>query len=142
VAWRDCTCGRRFVPRTGSHRFCTPVCRERYKLATGKRTKQAKYGAEHRRIRAALDVRVQAGLESCTRCGEPIEPGTRWHLDHDDATGAHRGAAHASCNAAAGGAKSNLDARMRERTDGYLEDAGGRLYRRDVGGPSPVSRAW
>lgn len=112
MAWKNCPCGRRFVPRTGSHRYCSPACRERFRVIDGKPSRRQRYGGGHRRLRAAVDVVVQAGEAVCTRCTEPIAPGTPWHLDHDDQTGGYRGPAHASCNSAAGAAKGNLDARM------------------------------
>jgi hypothetical protein len=94
-----------------------------------------------------MDVRVQAGLENCVRCEEPIAPGEDWQLDHDDAPGAgYRGASHRSCNAAAGGAKSHLDAaEPRRRGDGYFEDTDGQIFIRDPhdsGTYTRVSRAW
>jgi hypothetical protein len=48
---------------------------------------------------------VAAGLAGCARCGEPIEAGSAWALDHRDdrlpRTGPPR------CNAQAGAAKTN-----------------------------------
>jgi len=59
-----------------------------------------KYGARHRRARAIVAYRVEAGLAICSRCGEPIEPGSLWDLDHLDggARGEYLGPSHASCN--------------------------------------------
>jgi hypothetical protein len=95
-------CGRRFVPRTGTHRFCTAVCRERARLKVRPPRERARYGAAHRRLRASLAATVQFGLAACVRCGQVIEPGAAWDLDHDDA-GGYLGPAHAGCNRAAGG---------------------------------------
>jgi hypothetical protein len=35
-------------------------------------------------MRARLDPVVALGDTPCVRCGELIEPGAKWHLDHRD----------------------------------------------------------
>ena len=47
---------------------------------------------------------VDAGLATCARCQQPILPGKKWHLDHDDENRRrYIGVSHASCNGQAGG---------------------------------------
>lgn len=69
---------------------------------------QRGYGAEHQRTRTTLDIRVQAGLVDCARCGNRIKQGEPWHLDHNDADrGKYLGPSHAFCNTSAGGRKAH-----------------------------------
>ena len=69
------------------------------------------YGWEHQKARAEWAVRVEAGECNCTRCGGWVEPGTAWHLDHDDLRTGYLGAAHAACNTWAGSVKAAAQAR-------------------------------
>lgn len=63
------------------------------------RTTAQGYGTAHQRLRAQWTPYVQAGVVHCWRCGEPIEPGTRWHLGHDDHDRTqYRGPEHERCN--------------------------------------------
>ena len=39
---------------------------------------------EHRKLRAQCKRDVDAGNGHCWRCGTWIQPGTAWHLGHDD----------------------------------------------------------
>jgi hypothetical protein len=100
VAKAPCpVCGRTFFTRTGTHRFCTPVCRARAKTrAPGV---AARYGCDHQELRQRVAPAVASGLATCTRCSLPIEPGQRWDLDHRE-NGGYRGPSHSSCNRAAG----------------------------------------
>jgi hypothetical protein len=67
-----------------------------------KRLRNREYLGRHRRIRAALLPSVGAGLQVCARCGEPIEPGEKWHLGHDDRDRRYySGPEHAICNSTA-----------------------------------------
>jgi hypothetical protein len=52
----------------------------RKRKASGK--KPSKYGAEHRRQRAAWARYVKMGSASCWRCGKHLDPGGKWHLGH------------------------------------------------------------
>lgn len=71
---------------------------------------QRGYGAAHQRTRTTLDIRVQAGLINCARCGQRIQPGQPWHLDHDDEDKSrYIGPSHARCNTSAGGLKAHSD---------------------------------
>lgn len=63
------------------------------------------YGWAHQRARKRWAAVVNAGHATCTRCGIWIEPGTPWHLDHNDARTGYLGAAHATCNVIAGARK-------------------------------------
>ena len=50
-------------------------------------------------MRQRLDPVVQTGTVPCARCGELIEPGSKWQLDHRDDGRGWLGPSHASCNA-------------------------------------------
>jgi hypothetical protein len=61
---------------------------------------------------AAVAAGVSAGfrfavgaLAVCSRCGGPISPRERWHLDHTDDRRGYIGVAHAYCNLRAAGIK-------------------------------------
>jgi hypothetical protein len=57
------------------------------------------YGPAHRARRKLLEPLVASGAVACARCGEPIEPSERWHLDHDDIDKTkYIGASHERCN--------------------------------------------
>jgi hypothetical protein len=56
------------------------------------------YGSNHRAERRRWESLVQAGAAVCVRCGFPIPPGTRFHLDHRDDRLGCLGVSHASCN--------------------------------------------
>ena len=56
------------------------------------------YGAPHQRLRRAIAVQVDAGQALCTRCGQLIEPGSAWDLDHTDDRSGYLGPAHAAHN--------------------------------------------
>jgi hypothetical protein len=102
MAERACpVCGRRFFARTGSHTYCTPVCRARTQHRPGGK---ARYGHEYRKDRRAWAVEVKRGIVPCAGCDELIRPDEAWHLDHLD-NGLLR-PSHAGCNVAAGGRKS------------------------------------
>lgn len=58
------------------------------------------YGYQHQKERARWKPIVEAGGVNCARCGNPIIPGTKWHLDHNDNGEGYRGASHATCNVA------------------------------------------
>lgn len=61
-------------------------------------TTQRGYGAAHQALRKSWKPRVDAGLVACWRCRRLIEPGSRWHLGHNDARTGYMGPEHASCN--------------------------------------------
>jgi hypothetical protein len=105
MAERQCPqCGRYFYARTGSHRFCTPVCREAARSRMPGR--RAKYGWQHQQTRRRVADAVATGFAPCSRCGELIDPTGPWDLDHSDDGHGYAGPAHARCNRAAGAAKS------------------------------------
>ena len=65
------------------------------------------YGWAHQRERARQALIVAAGQAYCWRCGGWIQPGSEWHLGHDD-NRVTRGPEHArSCNLAAAARKTN-----------------------------------
>jgi hypothetical protein len=95
---RCSVCGRTFLRKTGSHRFCSAVCRERSRaLQPGRR---ARYSFSHQELRRRVGRLVVAGAAVCSRCGEPIDPGEPWDLDHEDNGVGYRGPSHAACNRA------------------------------------------
>ena len=131
-------CGRHFYPRTGTHRFCSPVCRERRKGEIRK-LQPARYGFTHQRTRKLVALEVAAGQARCPRCGEMILPGEPFDLDHADGAGngSYLGASHRSCNRAAGNKRE-----VREPFS-YWQDAQGRWWRADYQGvPVRASRQW
>jgi hypothetical protein len=65
-------------------------------------TTQRGYGHRHQMMRRKYASLVASGRASCSRCGEPIEPGTPWDLDHSDYDRTrYLGPSHSSCNRAA-----------------------------------------
>jgi hypothetical protein len=93
-------CGRSFLQRTGQHRFCTPVCRERARALVRVAGSPARYGHKHKKLRQAVAVQVAAGGVGCARCGGLIIRGDAWDLDHKDGGEGYLGPSHASCNRA------------------------------------------
>jgi hypothetical protein len=65
------------------------------------------YGSPHQAERRRWAPVVESGAAVCVRCGFPIAPGTRWHLDHDDDKIHYRGPAHARCNLIAAARRGN-----------------------------------
>ena len=65
------------------------------------------YTNAHVARRKQLAPLVATGQVNCFRCGEPIGPGQRWHLDHRDDRRGYLGAAHAVCNLRAAANKKN-----------------------------------
>lgn len=80
---------------------------------------QRGYGYRHRQLRRAWAPVVATGLVTCSRCPHRIAPHDRWDLDHTEDRSSYRGPAHASCNRAAGAAKTN---RRRTDVDGTSRD--------------------
>ncbi len=74
------------------------------------------YGHAHRQLRARLALVVERGEAVCCRCGRPIAPGSRWHVDHSDGdrreymSGPSGPTAHAKCNIRAAALKGNRSA--------------------------------
>lgn len=75
-------------------------------------TAQRGYGGQHQKLRTAL-LPFAYG-QPCGRCGQPMLPGQKLELDHDDHDRTlYRGMAHARCNRAAGARKLNAMRRMK-----------------------------
>jgi hypothetical protein len=56
------------------------------------------YGQSHRAVRERLIPIVAGGTTECSRCGERIEPGQDWDLDHSDDRRGYLGPSHRKCN--------------------------------------------
>jgi hypothetical protein len=70
------------------------------------------YTNAHVARRRQLEPLVATGQVSCCRCGQLIQPGQPWHLDHRDDRNGYLGPAHTTCNLRAAANKTNA---MRER---------------------------
>jgi hypothetical protein len=145
---RTCpVCARTFYPRTGQHTYCTPVCRERARVVTRAESQAAKYGNKHQQLRRALGLKVRQGGVLCARCGEPIDPGEAWDLDHADHGNGYLGASHARCNRDTSQRVDDTSHRLDMDESGfYLDARDGFLYQApEVTGskqPRQVSRRW
>lgn len=53
--------------------------------------------------RRRLEPLVASGLAVCARCGEPIEAGAAWDLDHSDDRSGYLAPSHLKCNRGHGG---------------------------------------
>ena len=95
---RCANCGRHYWPKAGSQRYCSVLCRETH---VPRLTGRSRYGAAHQRLRKQLEPAVATGGVSCVRCGQPIEPGESWDLEHSDKNPRmHSGVGHSRCNRA------------------------------------------
>jgi hypothetical protein len=70
------------------------------------RIRLQRYSTAHKRLRKQIAPRVAAGNASCARCGEPIQPGEKWDLDHTDDGSGYLGPSHVRCNRATAGRRS------------------------------------
>jgi hypothetical protein len=98
------------------------------------------YGTAHRAARERWRYLVERGQVACARCGKPILPGSRWHLDHADDRSGYLGPSHAACNLGAGAVKTN-----RARAAALRASAGAPSRARVSRGPVGVdrwSRCW
>ena len=66
-------------------------------------TSQRGYGYLHQQLRERLRPMVEAGMVRCPRCGQVIEGGERWELDHAPGKRGYLGPSHFRCNRSAGG---------------------------------------
>ena len=77
-----------------------------------------RYGYAHKRMRKRWGPKVRSGKVICARCGEPIAPGAKWDLDHDDANPRrYLGPSHRRCNRAT---ISHLKAKLEAPTERTL----------------------
>lgn len=112
-------CERPFETKRETQVYCTPECRSKRGDWGHRRSRVASadergYGKEHREERARWkrDV-VDKGLADCCLCGDPIDPQSKWHLDHTPDRTGYRGVAHAGCNVS-DGARRGITQRNRE----------------------------
>lgn len=89
--------------RAGSRCARCASARNRTKDAARGNRHQRGYGAGHDRTREDWQPRVEAGLVNCARCGQVIQPGLEWHLDHTDDRSGYLGPSHKRCNLSAAG---------------------------------------
>lgn len=94
--------------------YCLDCQRER-----GRRrgtTAQRGYGSRHQRLRNTWAPHINAGVVSCSRCGDPIAPREPWdlgHSDHDRTV--YTGPEHAACNRASASRGATVTAGKGER---------------------------
>lgn len=75
-------------------------CQRSVEIERGK-TSSRGYGSRHQKMRQEVAQNVSTGEARCARCGQPIDLGEAWHLDHTDDRAGWLGASHAACNIAA-----------------------------------------
>lgn len=62
------------------------------------------YDSQHTALRRRWKTRVDLGGVRCARCGQPIQPGGAFDLDHDDHDRSrYLGPSHPACNRATAG---------------------------------------
>jgi hypothetical protein len=61
------------------------------------------YGWGHQKLRKRLAPAVAAGMVTCARCGELIQPGEPWDLGHTEDRRGYAGPEHRRCNRATTG---------------------------------------
>jgi hypothetical protein len=72
------------------------------------------YTNAHVARRRQLEPLVATGQVRCCRCGQLIEPGQAWHLDHRDDRRGYLGPSHATCNLRAAAHKRNAARKERQ----------------------------
>lgn len=98
-------CPKPGCPRIVNRRYCVEHERE-YEAKRGN-SNQRGYGAAHQAMRAHLNRDMQSIGATCVLCGQRINPGEPWHLDHAPDRSGYRGPAHASCNTSDGGRRAH-----------------------------------
>lgn len=86
---------------SASGRYCPAHTRDREQQRGT--TSARGYGAPHQRQRARWAPDVSAGRVACARCGELIQPGEAWALDHTADRSGYLGPSHKFCNESAAG---------------------------------------
>ena len=107
VTKRPCaTPGCPVLVRPGAYRGRCAGCNRVVDRDRGTPTERG-YGARHRRLRAAIQARINSGQPiHCCHCGAVLR-GTAWHLDHNDERTDYRGPACIKCNLSAAGKASH-----------------------------------
>lgn len=99
-------CAKAGCPAITTASLCPTHAREADK-ARGTSTQRG-YGTAHINTRKALAPHVATGTVKCARCGEYIQPGTEWQLDHSDTDRTkYLGPSHKHCNLSAAGKKAH-----------------------------------
>ena len=104
------TCETPFEPKQRTQIYCQRECRPREwgrRAVEVRTTPQKGYGYAHQQARKAWATLVDEGEVDCALCGDPIEPGAVWHLDHTEDRTDYRGPAHAACNLRDGAVRGN-----------------------------------
>ena len=101
-------------------------------------TSQRGYGTAHQAARRRVAQLVASGLATCARCGESIEPGAAWDLDHMDDRAGYLDPSHQRCNRGQGARNgaAATNARRRSQT-GSLKPGYARSWSRVWSWPIP-----
>ena len=94
-------CAKPGCPKIVNARLC-PSHKSEAEQARGSREARG-YGYEHRFHRKQYLSFIEAGQVNCARCGELIQPGSAWALDHNEDRSGYLGPSHKFCNDSAGG---------------------------------------
>ncbi len=111
-------------------------------------TAERGYGREHQKRRLEVKRLVDDGVAKCSRCGDRIAPGSKFHLDHQDHLLAHelglyRGLSHRWCNSRRATARRRARTPSAGRTSRrYRRAAPRRVSGGDVLRYVSATRAW
>lgn len=106
-------CSRPGCPNTvvGRQGYC-PACEAERRAGAPSRHATG-HGSRHDAERRRWAHSVSQGRVRCARCGEVIELGDLWDLDHVDGDKSrYLGPSHRSCNRSAGASKGNRRRRL------------------------------
>jgi hypothetical protein len=98
-------CPKPGCPATTASGYC-PTHKAEAERARGSR-EQRGYGREHMALRKQWEPKVAAGKVACAKCKQPIQPGTLWHLGHNDDRTQWTGPEHPYCNTSDAGKRSH-----------------------------------
>jgi hypothetical protein len=98
-------CARTGCPNTTTDSLC-PKHKAEAERARGNRAQRG-YGTDHISLRKQWQPKVATGQVRCAKCNELIQPGTEWHLGHNDDRTAWTGPEHPFCNLSDAGKRSH-----------------------------------